>query len=144
MSDREKTFKDERPRSPISGTPVPNGRPKGVQNKVTTKAKELVVGLVENNLTAVQAMLQQVASGIKQNEADPNSKYIVDPDPKGAIGLIFQLLEYHIPKLARQEIVGDAQNPLMIQRIDTSILTDDQLKAVHAAFKLHSPRPDSD
>lgn len=34
--------RNERPRSPLSGAPVPGGRPKGVQNKVTRTIREAV------------------------------------------------------------------------------------------------------
>lgn len=39
--DKKQTEK-ERPRSPLSGAPVPGGRPKGVQNKVTRTIREAV------------------------------------------------------------------------------------------------------
>jgi hypothetical protein len=49
-----------------------------------------------------------VADGI-QNE---DGKYIVPPNPEKAFGMLQTVMEYHVPKLARTEVVGDEKTPV--------------------------------
>lgn len=72
----------------VSGNP--NGRPKGVPNKVTMNVREAYQNLVEMNLENMTAWLRDVAA----------------ENPEKAMTLMLQLSEYVIPKLARQEITG--------------------------------------
>ena len=68
----------------------PNGRPKGVRNKVTVKVSEAYEKLVNSNLDNMNDWLEEVA---KEN-------------PKQALEIMLKLSEYIIPKLARKEITG--------------------------------------
>lgn len=44
---QKETQPKERPRSPITGAPVPNGRPKGIPNKQTKQIKDMVTQALE-------------------------------------------------------------------------------------------------
>lgn len=76
----------------------PNGRPKGASNMDTRKIKVAFHNLLENNLDNISQWLAQVAA----------------KDPQKAIDLTLRLSEYIIPKLARQEIVGNDGQDLKV------------------------------
>jgi len=67
------------------------GRPKGVANKSTQQIRDAYHKLLEDNLDNMSKWLADVAGD----------------DPKQALDLMLKLSEYMIPKLARQEIVGN-------------------------------------
>lgn len=67
------------------------GRKKGTPNSTTKEIKEAYQMLVESNLDNMSKWLADVAGD----------------DPKQALELMLKLSEYMIPKLARQEIVGN-------------------------------------
>mgnify|MGYP000745758712 FL=1 len=69
----------------------PNGRKKGVPNKQTKEIREAYQRLTENNLDNMTIWLSQVAGD----------------DPAKALDIMLRLSEYIIPKLARQEVVGN-------------------------------------
>lgn len=69
----------------------PQGRKKGVPNKSTTKIKEAYHLLLENNLDNMSDWLAKIA----------------EKNPKDAVDLMLKLSEYILPKLARQEVVGN-------------------------------------
>ena len=87
-----------------------NGRPKGIPNKVTQEARELVKNILDANLPKIQEWLEATANGIR----DENDKYIVYPNPAKACDIVQNLIEYTVPKLARTEMVGDAKQPMQI------------------------------
>jgi hypothetical protein len=86
------------------------GRPAGVPNKSTSMAREAIAKFVEGNAHQMQEWLEQVASGVK-NEQD---KYIVLPNPEKAFGMLQSVMEYHLPKLARTEHSGDEDQPVKV------------------------------
>lgn len=63
----------------------PNGRPKGVPNKATSKFKEALNRLLEDNSENLKIWLETIAS----------------ESPKDAVDLILKFAEYAHPKLAR-------------------------------------------
>jgi hypothetical protein len=71
------------------GTPGP-GRPAGLPNKATTRAREAIATFVEDNADMMQEWLVEVA-------ADPKH------GPKVAFDMLMDVMEYHLPKLARIE-----------------------------------------
>lgn len=74
------------------------GRPKGVPNKSTAKAREAFALFVENNSDRMQEWLDEIASDPKHG-------------PKVAFDMLLAVSEYHVPKLARTEVVGDETQP---------------------------------
>lgn len=87
----------------------PKGRPKGSPNKSTAMAREAIAQFVEGNAHKMEEWLVQVANGVKNDE----DKYIVLPNPEKAFGMLQSVMEYHVPKLARTEMVGDETAPVV-------------------------------
>lgn len=67
------------------------GRPKGLPNKATANAREAIAAFVDGNAPRLEGWLEQIA------EKD---------GPRAAFACVLDLLEYHVPKLARTEITG--------------------------------------
>jgi hypothetical protein len=84
------------------------GRKPGVPNKSTTMAREAIAKFVDSNTDKMQSWLENVANGVR----DENDKWIVPPAPDKAFQMLQTVMEYHLPKLARQEVVGDEKAPL--------------------------------
>jgi hypothetical protein len=87
----------------------PKGRPKGSPNKSTAMAREAIASFVDGNAHKMQEWLEQVAKGVKNDE----DKYVVLPNPEKAFGMLQSVMEYHVPKLARTEMVGDETQPVV-------------------------------
>ena len=85
-----------------------SGRPKGVPNKATTEAREVVKAILDSNLPFIQAWIQSTAEGIMD---DQTGKWIVAPNPAKACDIVQNMVEYAVPKLARTEVVGDEKAP---------------------------------
>ena len=75
------------------------GRPKGVPNKSTTKAREAIAAFVDGNAHLLQTWLEQVAM---------DERY----GPKTAFDCFMAVAEYHVPKLARTEHTGANDGPI--------------------------------
>lgn len=73
------------------------GRKKGVPNKATANAREAIARLVDGNAERMQEWLDRIAD---------------EEGPMAAWRCMTDVIEYHIPKLARTEHVGDPDNPL--------------------------------
>ena len=67
------------------------GRPKGLPNKSTQAAKEAIAAFVDGNADRLQGWLDEIAA---------------EKGAQAAFDAFSTLLEYHVPKLARQEITG--------------------------------------
>lgn len=65
----------------------PNGRPKGVPNKATQDARQAIAMFVDGNAHRLEGWLDKVAQD----------------NPAKAFELFQSVVEYHIPKLARQD-----------------------------------------
>jgi hypothetical protein len=81
------------------------GRPKGAVNKATRAFRDTVNALLEGNAENVTEWLNTVAYG----DGDQ-----LKPDPKGALDILSKLAEYATPKLARTELAGDKEAPIVI------------------------------
>jgi hypothetical protein len=89
------------------------GRVAGTPNKVTAEFRQTITALLEKNAANVDKWLQMVAEG---DGAD------VKPDPGKALDLMAKLAEFGAPKLARTELVGDADNPVTIAEVRRTIV----------------------
>jgi hypothetical protein len=72
----------------------PKGRPAGSPNKSTALAREAIAKFVDANSHKLQQWLDDIATSEKHG-------------PKVAFDCFMQVAEYHVPKLARVEQVGD-------------------------------------
>ena len=75
---------------------MPAGRPKGSPNKATARAREAIAHLVDENSDRLQGWLDQIAA---------------DKGPEAAFRCFMDLVEYHVPKLARTEVTGQDGKP---------------------------------
>lgn len=95
------------------------GRPVGAVNKHTAIAKEAIAKFVDKNSPRMQHWLEEVASGIPKTDKEGCIRYdkngdivwIVPPNPEKAFLMLQAVMEYHLPKLARVESVGDEEKP---------------------------------
>jgi hypothetical protein len=78
----------------------PKGRPAGSPNKSTALAREAIARFVDGNANKLQGWLDEIAANEKLG-------------PKVAFDCFMQVAEYHVPKLARVEQVGDAEKPVV-------------------------------
>ena len=96
------------------------GRPAGSLNKATSDARQAIASFVDGNAHRLTEWLDKVADGVKVIEVDANSgepieRYVVPPNPAKAFDLFQSVVEYHIPKLARMEVAGDDNKPVVIE-----------------------------
>jgi hypothetical protein len=96
------------------------GRAPGTPNKATTDARQAIASFVDGNAHRLTEWLDKVADGVKVIEVDANSgepieRYVVPPNPAKAFDLFQSVVEYHIPKLARMEVAGDDNKPLVVE-----------------------------
>lgn len=103
------------------GQPKLGGRAKGTPNKVTQEARAAIAAFVDSNAHRLQSWLDSVADGVTDDEG----KYILAPNPEKAFTLFQSVIEYHIPKLARQEVTGEDGGPVKIQSITRRIVKGD-------------------
>ena len=78
----------------------PNGRPTGIPNKSTTQAREAIAAFVDANVERMSGWLDDVAADEKQG-------------PAVAFKMLMDVMEYHVPKLARTEHVGEGGGPVL-------------------------------
>ena len=74
-----------------------NGRPKGSKNKSSGKAREMIASFVDGNAGRLNKWLDEV--------------YQQD-GPRAAFNCFSDLIEYHVPKLARNEVTGPDEGPV--------------------------------
>ena len=75
------------------------GRVAGTPNKATQEARQAIALFVDGNAHRLTDWLNAVANGDPSNDVKPN--------PAKAFELFQSVVEYHIPKLARSEHVGE-------------------------------------
>ena len=76
------------------------GRVAGVPHKSTALAREAIAKFVDGNSHKLQQWLDDIATSEKHG-------------PKVAFDCFMQVAEYHVPKLARVEQVGDETKPVV-------------------------------
>lgn len=91
------------------------GRPKGLPNKATLDARRAIADFVDGNAHRLTEWLDSVANGVKTVDPETGEeRYVVQPNPAKAFDMFQSVVEYHVPKLARTEHVGDGGGPLRI------------------------------
>lgn len=83
------------------------GRAPGSPNKTTQEARQAIASFVDGNAHRLTEWLDAVAGGDEENGIKPN--------PAKAFEMFQSVVEYHIPKLARQELVGEGGGPLQVE-----------------------------
>ena len=87
------------------GEKIPNQGKRG-PGKVTLQAREAIAKLADGNVDRLQGWLDDIAADDKQG-------------PAVAFKLFMDVLEYHVPKLARTEHTGkDGDDIKVMQRIE--------------------------
>lgn len=76
------------------------GRQAGTPNKATLAAREAIATFVDGNADRLQGWLDQIAA---------------EKGPEAAFECFTKLLEFHVPKLARQEHTGQNGQPMKLQ-----------------------------
>jgi len=94
------------------------GRPKGSPNKQMANAREAIARFVDGNAPRLQAWLDEIA---------------IKDGPAAAFRCFADIVEYHVPKLARTEVVGPGGTPLQLGMAQLRGLSDQEL-AVMAAL----------
>ena len=82
------------------------GRVKGVPNKATRNAREAIAMLVDNNTSRLEGWLDEIAA----------------KDPEKAWRCMMDVIEYHIPKLARTELSGPNGGPVEVQALQVEYI----------------------
>jgi len=99
------------------------GRQAGTPNKATNEARQAIATFVDKNAHRLTEWLDAVANG------DPT--HDIKPNPAKAFDMFQTVVEYHIPKLARTEVVGDAENPVVHEhRIRAKEMMDEVIKNI--------------
>ena len=73
------------------------GRPKGSKCKTTMKAREMIASFVDGNAARLNEWLEEVYH---------------EDGPRAAFNCFSDLIEYHVPKLARNEVTGPDEGPV--------------------------------
>lgn len=106
------------------------GNRKGRPNRAPREAREAIARFVDRNAPRLQRWLDAVANGLREaDQPGPDGemvpgKWIVKPDPVKAFELFTAVIEYHVPKLSRAEIVREDKPTGRV--IDSSRLTQEQ------------------
>lgn len=82
------------------------GSRKGVPNKATQAAREAIGAFVDGNAHRLQGWLDRIA----------------EKDPEKAFSLFQSVIEYHVPKLARSELVGKDGAAIQFQDITRKVI----------------------
>ena len=101
----------------MAGIKGKSGRTKGTPNKATQDARAAIGMFVDGNAHRLQGWLDQIAEGVK-DPANPG-EYLVTPNPEKAFNLFNNVIEFHVPKLARSEstISGPDGGPIEHKQI---------------------------
>jgi hypothetical protein len=82
------------------GKKTGGGSRAGRPNKATAAAREAIAAFVDGNADRLQGWLDQIAE---------------EKGPQAAFECFSTLLEYHVPKLARQEVTGPNGDKLKVE-----------------------------
>jgi len=93
------------------------GRPPGRGNNATVNAREAIARFVDGNAPRLQAWLDEIA---------------IKDGPAAAFRCFADIVEYHVPKLARTEVVGPGGTPLQLGMAQLRGLSDAELQVMAA------------
>ena len=79
------------------------GRTKGTPNKSTAEVREAIAAFASANVEQMGDWLNAI------------------DDPGKKLDLFLRAIEYHVPKLARTEVAGDPNNPVL-QKIEIEVV----------------------
>lgn len=85
------------------------GRVKGTPNKATANAREAIARFVDGNADRLQGWLEEIAADEKQGAV-------------AAMRCFLEVLEYHVPKLARVELTGKNGEAVRLEKIERKIV----------------------
>ena len=91
------------------GKKTGGGNRKGKPNKATADARAAIALFVDSNAHRLQEWLDGIANGVKEPEREG---FVVAPNPVKAFELFQSVIEYHVPKLARNETTGKDGGPI--------------------------------
>ena len=106
------------------------GSRKGKPNRIKRDAREAIARFVDGNAHKLQRWLNAISDGLREPDVILEDgkvvpgKWIVHPDPERAFVLFQSVIEYHVPKLSRREIIKDPPGAGRV--IDSSQLTAEQ------------------
>lgn len=103
MTKASTVVKPAGPKPPNAG----KGRVKGVPNKSTKNAREAIARFIDGNADRLQEWLDEIAT---------------TDGPKAAFTCFSDILEYHVPKLARTEVTAEISGSLKVERIVREII----------------------
>lgn len=106
---------------------VKPGQGKRGPGKSTIAAREAIGRFVDGNANRLQSWLDAIANGT----IDPITGKETPPNPQKAFELFQTVIEYHVPKLARQELVGDKDAPVQHEVTLRPQLTREEWMAAH-------------
>lgn len=78
------------------------GRAAGTPNKSTLESRKAIAAFVDGNVDRLTGWLDEIAT----------------KDPRAAFDCFMDVVEYHIPKLARTEHMSDPDNPVVPSKIE--------------------------
>ncbi len=127
---------------------------RGKPNKSTRDAREAIARFVDRNAPKLQRWLDAVANGLREgvlrdqagnvildDDGKPvPGRWIVAPDPEKAFQLFQSVIEYHVPKLSRREVVKDPAGPSRV--IDSSKLTAEEREQMRQIILRQMQQPE--
>lgn len=90
----------------VKGVKKPNQGKRG-PNKTTLLAREAIARFVDGNAERLQGWLDEIAES---------------KGPEAAFKCFADMLEYHVPKLARHEHTGEGGGPVKFERVEVAIV----------------------
>jgi hypothetical protein len=95
------------------------GRVAGTPNKATKEAREAIGAFVDGNAHRLTEWLDKVADGVKGEVQNKDGEivevYVVPPNPAKAFDMFQSVVEYHVPKLGRMEVMGNDEKPVVVE-----------------------------